>query len=86
MLFSASGIITFKKSDELRDTFASITSEKLIIETDSPYLAPIPMRGKKNEPSFIKYTLEKLAEIKKMSFQNMNNITTDNFNKLFLSK
>ena len=44
------------------------------------------MRGKKNEPSFIKYTLEKLAEIKKMSFQNMNNITTDNFNKLFLSK
>ena len=57
--FSASGIITFKNSSDLRDTFASLPNEKIIIETDSPFLAPIPMRGKKNEPSFIKYTLEK---------------------------
>jgi len=62
--FSASGIITFKNSSDLRDTFASLPNEKIIIETDSPFLAPIPMRGKKNEPSFIKYTLEKLSEIK----------------------
>ncbi len=84
--FSASGIITFKNSSELRSTFSSIPIEKIIIETDSPFLAPIPMRGKKNEPSFIKYTLEKLAEIKDKSFNDMDKITSDNFNSLFSSK
>ena len=59
--FSASGIITFKNSLDLQETFREIPLEKLLIETDSPFLAPIPMRGKKNEPSFIKYTLEKLS-------------------------
>ena len=59
---------------------------KLLIETDSPFLAPDPMRGKKNEPSFIKYTLEKLAEIKSNTLENMDKITTDNFNILFSSK
>ena len=81
--FSASGIITFKNSIELQNTFKSIPLEKLLIETDSPFLAPIPMRGKKNEPSFIKYTLEKLSIIKKKTIDEMNTITTDNFNKLF---
>ncbi len=81
--FSASGIITFKNSEDLRETFAFLPNERIIVETDSPFLAPIPMRGKKNEPSFIKYTLEKLAQIKKQSFENMDKITTDNFNKLF---
>tara|TARA_B100000401_G_scaffold413524_1_gene333752 strand:- start:456 stop:1226 length:771 start_codon:yes stop_codon:yes gene_type:complete len=81
--FSASGIITFKNSIDLRNTFAALPIEKILIETDSPFLAPIPMRGKKNEPSYIKYTLEKLAEIRKNSFENMDEITTDNFNKLF---
>ena len=81
--FSASGIITFKNSSDLRNTFASIPNEKLIIETDSPFLAPIPMRGKKNEPSFIKYTLEKLAELKKTNIEKMDQITSSNFNTLF---
>ena len=54
--FSASGIITFKNSTELQETFKMIENDKILIETDSPFLAPIPMRGKKNEPSFIKYT------------------------------
>ena len=81
--FSASGIITFKNSIDLRNTFAALPIEKILIETDSPFLAPIPMRGKKNEPSYIKYTLEKLAEIRKNSFENMDEITTNNFNKLF---
>ncbi len=81
--FSASGIITFKNSIELQNTFKAIPSEKLLIETDSPFLAPIPMRGKKNEPSFIKYTLEKLSIIKDISVEKMSDITTDNFNKLF---
>ena len=81
--FSASGIITFKNSIELQNTFKTIPLEKLLIETDSPFLAPIPMRGKKNEPSFIKYTLEKLSALKETTVEKMSKITTDNFNKLF---
>ena len=81
--FSASGIITFKNSIDLQNTFKTIPLEKLLIETDSPFLAPIPMRGKKNEPSFIKYTLEKLSLIKETSVEELSKITTDNFNKLF---
>ena len=81
--FSASGIITFKNSCDLQETFKFIDNERLLIETDSPFLAPIPMRGKKNEPSFIKYTLQKLAEIKSLEFSELEKITNDNFNKLF---
>ena len=81
--FSASGIITFKNSTDLQNTFKTIPLKKLLIETDSPFLAPIPMRGKKNEPSFIKYTLEKLSSLKETTVDKMSEITTDNFNKLF---
>ena len=81
--FSASGIITFKNSVDLQNTFKTIPLEKLLIETDSPFLAPIPMRGKQNEPSFIKYTLEKLSTLKNITVAQMSNLTTDNFNKLF---
>ena len=81
--FSASGIITFKNSTDLQNTFKTIPLEKLLIETDSPFLAPIPMRGKKNEPSFIKYTLERLSAIKETTVESMSKMTTDNFNKLF---
>jgi len=62
--FSASGIITFSNSLDLQKTFSKIPNNKLLVETDSPFLAPAPMRGKKNEPSFIKYTIKKLAELK----------------------
>ena len=65
--FSASGIITFKNSVDLQETFRSLPLDKLLIETDSPYLAPVPNRGKKNEPSFIDFTAEKLAQIKDVS-------------------
>jgi TatD DNase family protein len=81
--FSASGIITFNNSLDLQKTFKSIPLEKLLIETDSPYLAPIPKRGKKNEPSFIKYTLSKLALLRDVSDKKMIDITTNNFNNLF---
>ncbi len=81
--FSASGIITFKNSVELQDTFKIIPNEKLLIETDSPFLAPEPMRGKKNEPSYIKYTAQKLALLKNTELQNLINFTTNNFNNLF---
>ena len=81
--FSASGIITFKNSINLQETFKRIPIEKLLIETDSPFLAPIPMRGKKNEPSFIKYTVEKLSTLKETTIEHISKVTTDNFNKLF---
>ena len=86
VFFSASGIITFKNSTELQNTFKTIPLEKLLIETDSPFLAPTPMRGKKNEPSFIKYTLEKLAELKNISIKEMDVISTNNFNNLFFNE
>ena len=81
--FSASGIITFKNSTNLQDTFESIPLDRLLIETDSPFLSPVPKRGKKNEPSFIKFTAEKLAQIKKISSKELIDLTTKNFNKLF---
>ena len=83
--FSASGIITFSNSLDLQKTFAKIPNNKLLVETDSPFLAPIPMRGKKNEPSFIKYTIKKLADLKKVDQIEMINITSKNFENLFFS-
>ena len=81
--FSASGIITFKNSTDLQETFKLIPNDKLLIETDSPYLAPVPLRGKKNEPSYIKHTLEKLANLKNTEIDKMKRITSCNFNLLF---
>ena len=81
--FSASGIITFKNSLDLQDTFKIIDNDRILIETDSPFLAPIPLRGKKNEPSFLRYTLEKLSQLKSLSISELENITDKNFDKLF---
>ena len=81
--FSASGIITFKNSLVLQETFNFIPLENLLIETDSPFLAPEPKRGKKNEPSFVQYTAKKLANIKEIPVQNLIEATSDNFNTLF---
>ena len=83
--FSASGIITFKNSTDLQNTFKELPLERLLIETDSPFLAPEPMRGKKNEPSFVRYTLKKLSELKDINTQELDKITTDNFNRLFFN-
>ncbi len=81
--FSASGIITFKNSKELQETFKFIPLNKLLIETDSPYLAPEPHRGKKNEPSFVIHTAEKLANLKNVSSIELINKTSSNFENLF---
>ena len=81
--FSASGIITFKNSVDLQETFRFLPLDKILIETDSPYLAPVPNRGKKNEPSFVRYTAEKMATIKDITTENLVKATTDNFNNLF---
>ena len=81
--FSASGIITFKKSTELQETFKKIPEDKLLIETDSPFLSPEPNRGKKNEPSFIKFTAQKLANLRNIELEKLIMLTTNNFNTLF---
>ena len=83
--FSASGIITFKNSLDLQETFKFLQLDKILIETDSPYLAPVPNRGKKNEPSFLSFTAQKLADIKDLTKQEITKITTTNFNKLFFN-
>ena len=83
--FSASGIITFKNSLDLQNTFKSLPLERILIETDSPFLAPVPNRGKKNEPSFIDFTAAKLAMIKDISKEDLIKITTKNFNQLFFN-
>ena len=81
--FSASGIITFKNSFHLQNTFKNIPNDKILVETDSPFLAPVPMRGKSNEPSFIIHTLKKLSEIKNINEKKMAEITTNNFEAIF---
>ena len=80
---SASGVITFKNAERVREIFAQIPLENLLVETDAPYLAPHPLRGKPNEPAYVQYTLAKLAEIKGISETEMEQITTDNFNRLY---
>ena len=83
--FSASGIITFKNALEIQNTFKYLPLDKILIETDSPFLAPVPNRGKKNEPSFLDFTAKKLAEIKNISKLELVDLTTGNFNKLFFN-
>ena len=80
---SVSGIITFKNSIDLVNTVKQIPIDSLLIETDSPYLSPMPLRGKSNEPSFIIHTVSKLSEIKNISANDVIHQTTKNFNKLF---
>ena len=80
---SASGIITFNKSADIRDIFTKVPLERLLVETDAPYLSPVPMRGRRNESSFVVHTAEKLAQIKDIPFEKLAQITSDNFYKLF---
>tara|TARA_B100000963_G_scaffold345223_1_gene349063 strand:+ start:15291 stop:16067 length:777 start_codon:yes stop_codon:yes gene_type:complete len=80
---SASGVVTFNKSQELANTFKDLPNEKILVETDAPYLAPVPLRGKSNEPSYIIHTVKFLAKLKKLSFDDFSKITTSNFFKLF---
>ena len=80
---SASGVVTFKKSEVLANTFKEIPNERILVETDSPYLAPVPLRGKPNEPSYIIHTVRFLSKLKNISYEDFSNITTKNFFNLF---
>ena len=80
---SASGIITFNKSNELREVFARLPLERLLVETDSPFLAPVPKRGRRNEPAFVLHTAERLAQLRDLPLEKLAQITSDNFYRLF---
>lgn len=80
---SVSGIVTFKKAEEIRDVLKTVPLDKLLIETDAPYLAPVPFRGKPNEPAYVKHTAECLAELKGVSVAELGNVTSANFHQLF---
>ncbi len=80
---SASGIMTFKKSEALRAVFKEVPLDRLLVETDAPYLAPVPHRGKPNEPAFVAHTAAALAELKGVAVEKLARTTTDNFFHLF---
>jgi TatD DNase family protein len=80
---SFSGIVTFPKSDALRAAAAKLPDNLVLVETDAPYLAPVPYRGKSNEPSYVRHTAEKLAEIRGVTLEEIGRATTDNFFRLF---
>ncbi len=80
---SMSGIATFKKSQELRDIFATAPLDRVLVETDSPYLAPVPYRGKRNEPAYTAHTAEIGAEVFGVSYEEFAAQTTANFDRLF---
>ena len=80
---SLSGILTFKKAEDLRQTAAALPLDRLLVETDAPYLAPVPKRGKRNEPSYVVHTAAALADIRGVSVKEIETVTSDNFFNLF---
>ena len=83
MHISFSGVLTFKKALEVKESARLVPLDKVLIETDAPYLSPQPYRGKRNEPSYVRYVAEELATLRDMSFEEIAKITTDNANRLF---
>lgn len=80
---SFSGIVTFRNAEALREVASKVPMDRLLIETDSPYLAPVPFRGKTNEPAFVRYVGERIAELRKLPLAQVADITTNNYLKLF---
>jgi TatD DNase family protein len=76
------GVVTYKNSN-MKEVVSAIPLEHILTETDSPYLTPVPFRGKRNEPYYLKYIIEKIAEIKNCDKNTVNNITTENCKRLF---
>jgi len=83
LYISLAGIITFNKAEALRETVAEVPLERLLVETDSPYLAPAPLRGKRNEPANVVHIAARLAELKGVAPEELARVTTDNFFRLF---
>jgi len=83
---SFSGIVTFKKALELKEVAKHIPLERMLIETDSPYLAPVPFRGKLNQPGYVKHVAEEIAKLRGISVEEVGEATSANFRKLFLQR
>ena len=83
MAISFSGIVTFKSAEALRQVALQVPEDRLLIETDSPYLAPVPHRGKVNEPAYVRHVASTLAELRRCSLEELATITTRNFFTLF---
>ncbi|MDQ7014820.1 MAG: TatD family hydrolase [Gammaproteobacteria bacterium] len=83
LYISFSGIVTFKSATEIQETAQNIPLDRLLIETDSPYLAPVPHRGKANHPALVKHVAEKVAELRGISFEEVAKASSDNFRRLF---
>jgi TatD DNase family protein len=80
---SIPGSITFTNAERLREIVGRLPLESLLVETDAPFLAPVPFRGKRNEPSYVQYTAQKVAEIKKVSFEKVAEVTTENALRIY---
>ena len=80
---SFSGIVTFKNAQHLRDVAAFVPEDRMLIETDSPYLAPVPFRGKTNTPAYVPYVAQQIAQVRGMTVEAVANITSRNFDRLF---
>ncbi len=83
LYISMSGIVTFPKAQGVRDAIADVPLDRLLVETDAPYLSPVPKRGKRNEPAYTAYTAAKVAEVKGVSPEDLAEATTENFFRLF---
>jgi TatD DNase family protein len=83
LYISFSGILTFKRSESLREVAALVPLDRLLLETDAPYLAPNPFRGKRNEPAYLVHTAAELARVKGVSADEVARITTENFFRLY---
>ncbi len=80
---SFSGIVTFKNAQSIKDVARQVPLNRMLVETDSPYLAPIPYRGKTNQPSYVKHVAEEIAQLRSISFEEISAATTENFFRLF---
>ena len=80
---SFSGIVTFRNADELREVARLVPLEKMLVETDAPYLTPVPYRGKSNQPAYVRFVAEHIAELRNESLETIASSTTENFFKLF---
>ncbi len=85
-VISFSGIVTFKNADAIRQVAKQIPLDKMLVETDSPYLAPVPFRGKKNEPKYVREVAEYLADLRGVGYEVLAKQTSENFDRLFFSK
>jgi TatD DNase family protein len=80
---SFSGIVTFKNAKDLKEVAKRVPLERMLVETDSPYLAPVPHRGKPNQPAFVKHVAEEIAALRGIAFGDVERATTENFFRLF---